>query len=203
LKLGEAAHICAARAGEARYVANMADEERAAFENGIWLCASCHTMIDKNKGADFPVDVLRKWKTDHENIIRSLLHSHRSPLPLLRRFTEEGRIGQEVIDIMEQHGALFAHRIYEVDSHVMTSIERLRAELQPLARRIKYDTTLKELIKDIAGQCRDFMNNTGNFSSHGFSELEAFRNRVGVFVRILEQDYGCKVRGALRSIVPR
>lgn len=202
LKLGEAAHIRAARPGEARYDEKMTDDERAAFENGIWLCASCHTMIDKNKGADFSTDVLLKWKTNHEAVIRSLLHSHRSPLPLLRKFTEEGQIAQEVIDMLEQHGALFAHRIYEVDQHVITSIERLRTNLQPLIRRIKYDTHLKDLIKDIADLCRDFMNTTGNFASHGWSDLEAFRNRVGTFIRILQQDYGCKVRGPLNSIVP-
>src|SRR5262245_53944737 len=76
LKLGEAAHIRAARPGQARYDANMTDEQRAHPDNGIWLCASCHTMIDKNGGADFPVETLIEWKRRHEEIIRSLLYSH-------------------------------------------------------------------------------------------------------------------------------
>jgi hypothetical protein len=92
--------------------------------------------------------------------------------------------------------------MYEVDQHVMTSIERLRTELMPLIRKIKYDTQLKDLLKDLAGHCRDFMNATGNFSSHGFADLQAFRNRVGVFVKIFQQDYGCKVRGPLNQIIP-
>jgi hypothetical protein len=202
LKLGEAAHIRAARAGEARYDASMTDDQRAAIDNGIWLCANCHTMIDKNKGVDFPTDELFEWKSQHEAVIRSLLLTHRSPLPILRRLTEEGQVAQEVIDILEPQGALFVHRMYEVDSHVMTSIERTRTELKPLIRKIKYDSQLKDLIKDLAEQFRDFMNVTGNFSSHGFGELQALRNRVGVFVRILQQDYGCKVRGPLSQIIP-
>lgn len=40
LKLGEAAHIRAARQKQARYDENMTDDERASFDNGIWLCAS-------------------------------------------------------------------------------------------------------------------------------------------------------------------
>jgi hypothetical protein len=105
-KVGEAAHICAARPGP-RYDENMTDDERAAIKNGIWLCANCHTLIDKNDGADFPADLLRRWKTKHENVIRGLLLSHRSPLPMLRQFTEDGSIAQETIDIMEGHGALY------------------------------------------------------------------------------------------------
>jgi hypothetical protein len=43
-KIGEAAHIQAARSKAARYNADMTDIDRASIENGIWLCANCHTM---------------------------------------------------------------------------------------------------------------------------------------------------------------
>lgn len=56
-KIGEAAHICAARKGEARYDENMDNNQRADISNGLWLCASCHTMIDKDGGRDFPKDL--------------------------------------------------------------------------------------------------------------------------------------------------
>lgn len=92
LKIGEAAHISAKKKGQARYDDLMSNEARAKVENGIWLCASCHTLIDKNNGADFPEAMLIGWKKSHEELIRSLLHSHRSPVPLLRRFTEEGQV---------------------------------------------------------------------------------------------------------------
>ena len=65
ITVGEAAHICAARPGP-RYDANMTDEQRAAIENGIWLCAYCHTMVDKNNGADFSTVLLHRWKNQHE-----------------------------------------------------------------------------------------------------------------------------------------
>ena len=64
IKLGEAAHIRAARPGP-RFDDNMTDQQRAEPENGIWLCASCHAMIDKNNGADFSRDTLLGWKQTH------------------------------------------------------------------------------------------------------------------------------------------
>jgi hypothetical protein len=202
LKLGEAAHICAARQGRARYDETMTDEQRASFDNGIWLCASCHTMVDKNMGTDFPIEVLVSWKESHEAVIRSLLHSHRSPLPLLRRFTEEGAIAQEAVDILEQHGALFVDLIYEVDSHVLLSIEHLRAELARLPRNVRYDSRLKDLLKDLVNEFRDFMNRTSKFQGNVLSELPSLRARVGIHLLRLRDDFGCKVRGAISRIIP-
>lgn len=203
LRLGEAAHIRAARPGEARYVETMTDEQRAHPDNGIWLCASCHTMIDKNKGIDFPAPVITGWKQKHEEIIRSLLHSHRSPLPLLRKFTEEGQVAQDVVDQLEQHGALFMDHNCEVAQHVTLSLDRLRSELRVLARQIRYDSTLKDLIKDLIDQCRAFMNYTGNFQGRDWQELDILRGRVGILLLRLREDYGCKIRGPLNRIMPR
>lgn len=202
LKLGEAAHIRAARAGQARYELSMTDDQRAHQDNGIWLCANCHTMIDKNQGADFPAATLLDWKRKHEEVIRSLLHSHRSPLPLLRKFTEEGQVAQDAIDMLELHGALFVDRTLEVPQHVTLSLDRLRTDLRALAQRIRYDSTLKSLIKDLADECRSFMNHTSRFSAREWEEIETLRARVGILVLRLREDYGCQVRGQLNRIIP-
>ncbi|HEY6339019.1 MAG TPA: HNH endonuclease [Candidatus Sulfotelmatobacter sp.] len=202
LKLGEAAHISAARPGQARYNPAMTDAERSAAENGIWLCASCHTLIDKNGGADFPVALLQEWKRKHEEFVRSLLLTHRSPLPVLRRFTEEGQIAQDAVDELEQHGALFVDHNIEVQSDVIASLERLRRELVQLSRGIRYDSQLKHIIKDIADECRSFMNNTSRFTHTAPSELEALRSRIGIKVLQLREDHGCKIRGPLNRIIP-
>lgn len=58
---GEAAHICAAAEGGPRYDALMTQEQRTAAENGIWLCCTCHTRVDRD-WQQFPADLLRSWK---------------------------------------------------------------------------------------------------------------------------------------------
>ena len=59
--LGEAAHILAASPGGPRYDPSLLASERHAIENGIWLCARCHTLIDSDP-ANFPAVHLRQWK---------------------------------------------------------------------------------------------------------------------------------------------
>ena len=66
LYIGEAAHICAASPGGARYDANMSPEDRKSASNAVFLCSNCATMIDKNLGIDFSVELLKRWKEDHE-----------------------------------------------------------------------------------------------------------------------------------------
>jgi hypothetical protein len=65
VNLGEAAHIRAARPGEARYDEAMTPAQRRDITNGIWLCGTCHTLIDGDE-KKYPVDLLYAWKQQHE-----------------------------------------------------------------------------------------------------------------------------------------
>lgn len=61
---GDAAHICGAKEGAARYadidkLPNGSTRDGA--DNGIWLCTLCHRMIDNNSEL-FPVQTLLAWK---------------------------------------------------------------------------------------------------------------------------------------------
>ncbi|SDH57719.1 hypothetical protein SAMN05216466_11149 [Paraburkholderia phenazinium] len=62
---GVAVHIAAASAGGPRYDAGMSIEERAASNNGIWLCGNCALLIDRDVAA-YPVDKLVDWKRSAE-----------------------------------------------------------------------------------------------------------------------------------------
>lgn len=66
--VGVAAHICAASPGGPRYDATMSPDERSSIENGIWLCATHATLIDRDV-VRFSVDTLRRWKVDHESYV--------------------------------------------------------------------------------------------------------------------------------------
>ncbi|MBX8584364.1 hypothetical protein K5D52_07555 [Pseudomonas cichorii] len=59
--IGDAAHICGARKGGARYSDLPPGSARHGHENGVWLCAACHRVIDNNAEL-FPVETLRDWK---------------------------------------------------------------------------------------------------------------------------------------------
>ncbi len=72
--IGEASHITAAALGGPRYNASLTPEERNSVENGVFLCKGCARMIDVNNGIDFSVDLLRSWKSQHEEWVRSNLN---------------------------------------------------------------------------------------------------------------------------------
>lgn len=60
--IGVAAHITAAAEGGPRYDPSLTAEERAAAENGIWLCQTCSRLVDVDI-TSHSVDKLREWKT--------------------------------------------------------------------------------------------------------------------------------------------
>ena len=63
--IGVAARITAASPGGPRFNCELSKVERIHIENGIWLCSNCSTLIDKDLDR-YPVDLLKKWKTNAE-----------------------------------------------------------------------------------------------------------------------------------------
>lgn len=72
--IGEAAHICGARAGSARYDSEMSDVARAEITNAIWLCRNCHKKIDRNP-KNFSAELLFTWREEHERFVAENLGS--------------------------------------------------------------------------------------------------------------------------------
>jgi hypothetical protein len=64
---GEVAHIIAASEGGPRYDNKISKENRESISNAIFLCSFCATLIDKNKGIDYPPALLHEWKLKHSN----------------------------------------------------------------------------------------------------------------------------------------
>lgn len=66
--IGVAAHICAAAPGPGarRYDPAMSPEQRSHIDNGVWLCASCSVLIDRDE-EHFTVEELHRLKREHES----------------------------------------------------------------------------------------------------------------------------------------
>jgi hypothetical protein len=60
--IGVAAHITAAAEGGPRFDPTLISDERAAAENGIWLCQTCSRLVDVDV-TSHSSDQLREWKT--------------------------------------------------------------------------------------------------------------------------------------------
>ena len=66
--VGEAAHIYGASAGAARYDPKMASADRGDITNAIWLCATCHKLIDDDQ-VKYPPGLLFEWQKAHERYV--------------------------------------------------------------------------------------------------------------------------------------
>jgi tetratricopeptide (TPR) repeat protein/DNA polymerase III delta prime subunit len=89
LNIGEGAHIAGNKPGAARYDAAMESEVRRSVENGIWLCANCHHIVDTDYKA-FPVALLHDMKrAAEERAAREL--DENGVLPLLFHHVLESR----------------------------------------------------------------------------------------------------------------
>jgi DNA-binding protein Fis len=202
INLGEAAHIKAARDGEARWDKDMLDGQRADISNGIWLCANCHTMVDKNEGLDFPRTLLEAWKQEHGEMIKTLLLSHRSPIAYLRQITKEGRTAQKIVDIADTRGALYQPPHLENQAHVIDSIDQLRKQYRGVLKGIEFDKELKSVLQQISKHLQEFMNYTSSNQSLFDTELLSMRSRVGLQLKALRDRYGCIIPPNLTTIVP-
>jgi hypothetical protein len=68
-KTGVAAHIYSASPGGPRGQASLSIASLKAAENAIWLCATHASLVDKNRGSDFPPSVLASYKSFHETAV--------------------------------------------------------------------------------------------------------------------------------------
>src|SRR2546428_9139485 len=64
--VGEMAHVIAKKPGGPRGKSGGGADS---YANLILLCPTCHTHVDKAPG-EYPEDLLKKWKSDHEGEIR-------------------------------------------------------------------------------------------------------------------------------------
>ena len=200
LKSGEAAHIFGEKAGAARY-ADIGATQIEAIENGIWLCVACHTLVDKNKGADYPTDLLIEWKRAHEELISVLLRTHRSPLPLVRRLSINSGVAQDMVDTLALRGAMFQMQAMEDPVALVVSVEQIRRRLHRCLRKIELDPTLRTICETMIHACREVMNENSRDPSRIYSYVEVLRARTGVLLYRLQTEYGCTISGPITSIV--
>ncbi len=67
--VGEMAHNYGRKPGAARYQSRIGTDDT--YDNLILLCPKHHALVDKAQ-ADYPVELLRKWKTDWEDQVAGI-----------------------------------------------------------------------------------------------------------------------------------
>jgi hypothetical protein len=179
--------------------------ERESISNAIWLCATCAALIDKNQGIDYPADHLRRWKRDHEALMKMCLEGgKRVVFQFLTAPTDHDK-AKKLLVFIQQRGVLFAPFDSEHPPYVLDSIKEIRTFLTQLQSDLAPDSPLEVIADSINHACRHFMNTTSVQSA--FKEitfgLGALRKVVGLNIGQLEKVYGLSPTGPLRDAIPR
>lgn len=209
-KTGVAAHICAASPLGPRYDMSQSKSQRSSIDNAIWLCATCSVLIDKNGGLDYPVPDLKKWKRDHESLMKECLEGNKrvvfSFLSLSHATnTSEAGVAREVMHALEDKGALYMPYHREDPGFVMESMKQLRGDMRNFRDRVDDISPVGIIVESIARACRHYMNTTSDQAS--LRELEyslgAVRKVIGINIGDLVKFYGLPMSTQLSSIVPQ
>jgi len=107
--IGIAAHITAASPGGPRFDENLMEEQRRSVSNGLWLCANCATLIDRNPDR-YSKEQLLDWKRSAENemLNKILGDQHEGVIPfleadLIRSFWGRSNRGYSYKNPIEEH----------------------------------------------------------------------------------------------------
>jgi hypothetical protein len=181
------------------------EAERRGIGNAIWLCGACADLVDKNNGHSYPVEHLRKWKRDHEALMKECLEGgKRVVLQILAHRPDEG-IALQLIHILEDKGALYQPYDQEDPKRVAESLKELRTTLTALRGQVSPDSPLEVILESITRACRHYMNTTPD--QPGIKELNfslgAVRKVIGINVGELLKHYKLQTSLQLKSIVPQ
>jgi len=165
IRIGRAAHIHAASPTGPRYKEDQSSAERASAVNGIWLCANCADLIDKDT-VKFPSILLTDWKNEAEaNALEEMSSSTG------RRLSDEARLKAskliyEAFDLLA--GADGAKRItaVPVSQADLEKVRRIIEELECIAPNIEKLGWLKGRFLLSKGAVQEAYNATNSTLHH-------------------------------------
>lgn len=204
-KTGVAAHICAASPGGPRYDMSQSPMQRSSIANAIWLCATCSSLVDKNNGMDYPAEHLRRWKRDHEELIKVCLEGGKRVVFQFLQAPTDHPAARRLLTFMQQRGVLFMPFHSEFPPYVFDSVKEIRTFLTQLQSELDPESPLAIITDSINHACRHFMNTTSvraDFDEIMFG-LGALRKVIGLNIGDLVRLYGLTVSGPLYDAIPR
>jgi len=161
-------------------------------------------LVDKNGGLDYPADHLRKWKSDHEKLIKECLEGSKRVMFNFMTQTDQSQTCRKIVKFLEQRGALFMDLKYEVPMYVFESAKEIRTFLTQIQIEIIPDSPLEVIVDSINNACRHFMNTTHTnmtMTEIAYS-LGAMRKIIGLNLLDMKKVYGVQLSGQINQILP-
>lgn len=133
--IGVAAHIHGASPGGPRYLSSMTSDERSNISNGIWMCPTHGTLIDRDTTA-YTADILREMKAAHEIQIRAEMSGLKTFISdLVALGTDLVFIG-ELIGVKGDEWQLRIHHFILGDIFTLISFAERYEQIDPYERYV-------------------------------------------------------------------
>lgn len=145
-------------------------------------------------------------KKNMKKMISMLLKTHKGPVPLLVRQTENFDLAQSLVEFLSGKGAFYEPTSFENPTHVVLSLDETRKFINREMRKIQLDTELKQVFSSISKCVQEVMNETSqSVQNLDVRELDDYltvmRRKVGKQLKILQEKYGCSITGKITPIV--
>jgi|JI10StandDraft_1071094.scaffolds.fasta_scaffold480261_2 hypothetical protein len=205
-KTGVGSHIKAASKGGPRYDTNQTTAERSSITNGIWLCHTCSSLIDRNGGADYKEEILYKWKDGHEKFVKECLEGKKRIIFHSFTFGESEANAKKLIILLNDRRVLTDPHHFENPKYAFDSVQEIRKDLRNfraglnLAENQDIDIIVESMIK----ACIVYVSNVPeNPDTNIFIDnLEMLRKIVGVNVNELVVKFKLTLPQPLDKILP-
>ena len=183
---------------------SQSEAERKSISNAIWLCGACADLIEKNGGGGYPAEHLRKWKRDHESLMKECLEGGKRLVFQFLPHRPDEKLAHRVVHLLEDKGALYQPYAQEDPTRVLDSLKEFRVSFTEIRSEIAPESPLSVIVESIIRACRHYMNFTPDWP--GIDELKfslgAVRKVVGINVGDLLKHYRVPVSHELHSIIP-
>lgn len=132
--IAQAAHIAPASARGPRHDDPAVGPDGAAISHGdevnaIWLCQACHTLIDADPYA-YPSDLLRRWKTDHEQRMTGLLNLDlERALRALGEVRQYDEVAVDLLAWLDAHRFMSDSALYENPEYVLLAVAAFKSKM--------------------------------------------------------------------------
>lgn len=210
--IGEVAHISDAKPTTQRWEPHRDDTYRSDISNALFLCPNCHTLIDKNNGAGYPITLLKNWKIAHQRMILDALTGEYRLAHALKSQSAKAAQVTVLIDLCASMRALSDHTAIEVPVGVSSSFLDLKVLARSLKRQFPSDTITRknlDLIVRAAGKVQTSLQpyaSTGG-GHIGLGEEEAAvlllaRQQIGSALDALTKHFGMQLPANLVTLVP-
>jgi hypothetical protein len=159
--VAEAAHIQSAAEDGPRSKAVRDAKKIASESNGVWLCKICHDQCDDDPSA-FNEALLKKWKSEHELVIRTIvgkdLEAALLNLGNTKRYHQECR---DFLSFIEGKRVFYEGLDNERPPHVWDSLTIIRERIGQTRARVNPDSGLFEALNKLQGAIDNFFRNCG------------------------------------------